>query len=363
MADLRARLAALPKPELHVHLRGAMPLETFDALTAQYPSLDVTQLARPGLVDAWRARANIAPFLEPGAKSLDEVRRLFDYPDFTTFILTFALTGFWIRTPEDFRRLVDDVLASLAAQRIVYAEITVSVREYVLQGVPLEALLATLDEAAATAPLRVRWIMDLVRDFGAQAGEELLEAVLAYGCRSLVGITIGGSEHQCPPAPFQRAFERAREAGLRLTAHAGEAAGPASVWDALRLLGVERLGHGVRAIEDPALVRYLAEHRIPLEVCPTSNLMTRLYPSYAEHAVHALHAAGVPVTVSTDDPTFFHTALADELAHLHAAGMSEATIRELVANGYRYAFAEEAVKAELLRQFEEAWPAERESAP
>ncbi len=351
--DLRAFFDSLPKAELHVHLRGAMPPEVFAALTAKYAELDLTTVARPGLVERWRGRAHLAPWLRPGARTVEQVRELFRFDDFASFILTYALTGFYFREVDDFRQLVDGVLSGLARQNIVYAEVTVSVREYLNQGIALADLLAVLDEAAARAATRVRWIMDVVRDFGPEAGLELVGRVTDIGCASLVGITIGGSEHACPPAPFEPVFTAARRAGLRLTAHAGEALGPESVRDAVEILGVARIGHGVRAIEDPALVETLAARGIPLEICPTSNLCTAIYPSYARHPLFALHQAGVPVTVNTDDPTFFGTTLTDELLRLHTAAVPLSELRTMLTNAYRYAFDPSA--AELLPAFESAW--------
>jgi adenosine deaminase len=130
----------------------------------------------------------------------------------------------------------------------------------------------------------------------------------------------------------------AREAGLRRTVHAGEGLGPESVWGAIRELEVERIGHGVRSIEDPALVRHLAENKIPLEVCPTSNLWTGIYPSYQAHPLKALHEAGVPLSINTDDPGFFGTSLSAEYEHASEMGLSEAAIREIMRNGFRHAF-------------------------
>ena len=148
-----------------------------------------------------------------------------------------------------------------------------------------------------------------------------------------------------PPAPFRRAFEIAREAGLRTTVHAGEALGPESVWDALRILEVERVGHGVRAAEDPALVRTLAERGIPLEVCPTSNIRTGVYWTLAEHPVLNLFESGVPITINTDDPTFFGVTLAGELAGLRQIGFSWPQIGELADNAFRFAFDAKAAAA------------------
>jgi adenosine deaminase len=200
----------------------------------------------------------------------------------------------------------------------------------------------------------VQWIADLVRDFGADTCLELLNDLIAQDCRSLVGITLGGAEHRFPPEQFERVYATARDAGLRLTIHAGEALGPESVWNALEL-GVERIGHGVRSIEEPALVRHLAERRIPLEVCPTSNLRTGIYPSYSAHPLEALYVAGVPVTINSDDPTFFGTTLIDEYLHMHEAGIAQDDLYEMLKNGFRYAFLPQTEREKYLEELERAW--------
>jgi adenosine deaminase len=200
----------------------------------------------------------------------------------------------------------------------------------------------------------VQWIPDLVRDFGPEATLAMLEELIAAGSPAIVGITLGGSEHLFPPAQFAKVYDKAREHGLRLTIHAGEALGPQSVRDALGL-GVERIGHGVRAIEDPALVAYLAEKGVPLEVCPTSNLRTGIYPSYEAHPVRVFYESGVPITINTDDPTFFRTTLVDEYLHLQALGLGEDAIYNMIRNGFMYAFlAQDEIDA-YLKLLEQEW--------
>jgi adenosine deaminase len=347
---------ALPKAELHVHLRGAMPMAVFADLLSRRAG-DLAERLPERHRTLFERYDNIRPFLRPRAWSAEEVAPLFRFASFDQFLATFAFTGYAIGSADDFQRLVDGVLASFRAQRIVYAEITVSVREYLRRGVPLPALCAILDEAAAAPGIRVRWIVDLVRDFGPEAGLTLLAEIIAQRCASIVGITLGGSEHRHPPAGFAAIYDLARAHGLRLTVHAGEALGPPSVWDALTVLGVERIGHGVRAVEDPALVRHLAERALPLEVCPTSNLATGLYPSLAGHPLRALHDAGVPLSLNSDDPTFFGTTLAEEYARVEAAGLPTGDVLALLKNGFRHAFLPPAEIARYLAEVDAAWAA------
>jgi len=164
----------------------------------------------------------------------------------------------------------------------------------------------------------------------------------------VVALGLGGAEAGAPPEPFEPYFDRARAAGLRSAPHAGEHAGPASVWGAIRALGAERIGHGVRSIEDPALVGYLAERQLALEVNPTSNLRLGVYPDLASHPLRRLHDAGVPIVVGSDDPPLFNTTLSDELLLLAAEfGCDVATADELLLNGVRHSFLPEDRKRSL----------------
>ena len=182
---------------------------------------------------------------------------------------------------------------------------------------------------------------------------EVLETLLRHRPRRLVGITLGGSEHRFPPAQFKSLYDRAREKGLRLSVHAGEALGPSSVWDALNILGAERIGHGIRSIEDPKLMAHLADHRIPLEVCPTSNIHTGICHDYKSHPLPLLHEAGIPISLNTDDPAFFRTTLVDECLHVREMGVRETDIVSILAGGFQHAFMPETQKTTLLKQFED----------
>jgi adenosine deaminase len=290
-----------PKVELHIHLEGAIPLETMWSLISRHGG-------------------------DPAVPDRTELVRRLVYRDFPHFIDAWTwMTGF-LRTPDDFTTLADAVATSLAAQHILYAEASISPTDYVRHGASVEeivlAVRSGIDRVATTT---VNLNVDLVRDTGPQRAMRTLEAVIDVAHDAGVGgITIGGSEHDHPPGPFAPVYRRAREAGLRLTAHAGEAAGPEGVWSAIRDLGVERIGHGIRSVEDPDLVAHLVEHQIPLEVCPTSNLRTGVAADWASHPVHALLAAGANVTISTDDPTYFECDLAGELRKIERTGAATA---------------------------------------
>jgi len=355
LPNLRQALPALPKAELHLHLRGAMPPAVLAELLNKYGVERALADAPARHLEAFRRYPNLRPFLTPRRWSPDEAQALFRYESFDNFLMSYCFTKYLFHEPDDLRLLLAHVLDGLRAQNIAYAEITVAAVAFWQSGIPYEDIKACLEEAAAATAPRVQWILDLCRDYTPEGCMATLREMIELRCSGLVGITLGGSEHLFPPSDFTEVYSVAREHGLRLTVHAGEALGPESVWDAIRLLGVERLGHGVRAIEDPALVEYLAEHRIPLEVCPTSNLRTGIYPSYEAHPLKALHDAGVPVTINSDDPTFFDTTLAQEYVHAYSLGLAPQDLFQILSNGFRYAFLPRQVAESHLSRLREAW--------
>ncbi|MDJ0960112.1 MAG: adenosine deaminase [Acidimicrobiia bacterium] len=279
-----------PKVELHLHLEGAIPLDTLWSIVQRHGG-------------------------DPGVPDRDALVAKLAYRDFAHFIEAWTwMTGF-LRTPEDFRVAGAAVAASLLEQGIVYAEASISPSDYAAHGMSVEEIAVAVRTGIDSVPgARISLIVDLVRDPGPERAHATLDSVLGIADDAgIVGVTIGGSEQDHPPGPFAGVYRRARDAGLHLSAHAGEAAGPSSVWSAIRDLGVERIGHGVRSVEDPQLLAYLVEHQIPLEVCPTSNIRTGVVSDLESHPVRQLIAAGARVTISTDDPTFFHCNLTDEL--------------------------------------------------
>lgn len=279
-----------PKVELHLHLEGAIPLATLWQLIEHHGG-------------------------DPEVTTVDDLRRRFEYTDFPHFIDTWWwLTGY-LRTAEDFTQIAEGVARDLAAQNIVYAETSFSPTDFERHGLSPQDLAIAIRRGLDRVPeVGVTLNCDLVCDTGPDRAERTLAMVLEVVDEAGVrGITIGGSEQTHPPQPFAAVYRKAAAAGMRLTAHAGEAAGPESVWGALRALGVERIGHGVRSVEDPDLVAYLVAHQTPLEVCPTSNIRTGVAPSWEDHPMGALLAAGALVTISTDDPAMFHCDLAGEL--------------------------------------------------
>jgi adenosine deaminase len=354
---MKSLLQQLPKSELHLHLRGAVPPEVFADLFNKYGPEAAIGSAPDSVKDTFRRCPNIRPFLSRRRCSPEHVSNLFRYQSFEHFLFTYFFTGFFIRSPDDLQHLIAGVLESLRAQNIVYAEITVSAIEYVRHGLPLARTVGCLDQGAAHPRLRLQWIIDLVRDSGPDAALAQLEEIIHLRCPSIIGITLGGSEHRFPPGRFSRVYALARDHGLRLSIHAGEAAGPDSVREALDTLQVERIGHGVRAVEDESLVRRLAADGIPLEVCPTSNIATGIYSSLAAHPIKALFDAGVPVTVNSDDPTFFNTTLADEYASILPLGFTSDDVLQLLRNAFTYSFLPRDAAARYLAHLDSEWQA------
>ena len=287
------RLQAAPKVELHLHLEGAIPLDTLWDLLCKYGG-DPVVASRQALVDHLR------------------------YTSFSHFINTWWwMTGF-VRSVEDFEHIAQSVAADLARQNIVYAEASFSPTDFERHGLTVQEMATAIRRGLSrVTSTQVVLNCDLVRDTGPERASRTLKAVTEAAAESDIrGITIGGSEQTYPPGLFVDVYRRAANAGLRRTAHAGEAAGPDSVRGALDLLGVERIGHGVRLVEDPALLDRVVAEQTPLEVCPTSNLRTGVVSSWDDHPVGRLLDAGANVTISSDDPTFFHSSVAADLAEV-----------------------------------------------
>lgn len=326
------RFDAAPKVELHLHLEGAIPKHTLWKLVQSHGG-------------------------DPSVPDFRSLQQRFVYRDFPHFIdAWWWMTGF-LRTEHDFTTAAEAVARRLADQNIVYAEASFSPTDFERHGLSAQQMAMAIRRGLdRVTEVRVVLNADLVRDTGPQRAAATLRSVLEVADAADVrGITIGGSEQDHPPEPFAAVYRWAADAGLRLTAHAGEAAGPASVWGALQALGVERIGHGVRSVEDSELVDHLVETQIPLEVCPTSNVRTGVAPNWGAHPVHALLAAGANVTINSDDPTFFDCSLAGEfrtLAEYGSASMEALTLAAVDAS-----WLGESEKAEVARLVTSWWRA------
>ncbi|HEU5317399.1 MAG TPA: adenosine deaminase [Chloroflexota bacterium] len=338
---------AAPKAELHLHLEGAMRPATVLALARQN-------------------KATLPPDVESA------LHTAFRFDDFEHFIRTYVAVTRVLRRAEDYERIVVELAEDLARQHVSYAEVTVSPSTHVLfLGTPqqdfVDGLARGRQRALVEHNVELAWIFDVVArsvdppryyDFTTQCA-------IDHRDRGSVAIGLVGMGIDRETEAFLPYVARARASGLHFTPHAGELRGPEQIWPALELLGAERIGHGVRAVEDPGLVETLAAHRIPLEVCPTSNVRLGVYPSHAAHPLRRLHEAGVPVTVNSDDPGLFGATLGDEAALLATAlGFTVEQIDEILLNGVRCAFLPPERKTALLERHKgELARLKRELAP
>jgi aminodeoxyfutalosine deaminase len=326
-------LRALPKAELHLHLEGTVSPETLVELSRRHDAQGIT---------------------------LAEARSLYLYTDFTGFLLAFKAVSERLRTREDYDLITFRMLERLAAQGVVHAEVYVSVGVvYYWRRIEFESLFHGMEAARVRAEqqfgITLYWIFDAVRHFGPEEAARVFRkaAELRPASPSIVGIGIGGDERRAGAEPFRELFQEAQEAGLRLTAHAGETMGPESIWAALNI-GVERIGHGLSAQLDADLMEVLAERQIPLEICITSNLRTGCCPTLEEHPVRRYFDAGLMVTLNSDDPAMFQSDLQDEYRLAHDSfGFTGEHLRELAANSIEASFLPATRKVNLLRQIEQ----------
>ncbi len=240
-----------------------------------------------------------------------------------------------LQTPEHYAMATRDLLDRLAFQGVTYAEITLSAGVVLWKDQDLAAVYDAVWRASQRSSVKTFWILDAVRHFGAEPGMRVAEFAVTRCDQGVIAFGIGGDEARGPAELFRDVFAFARDGGLRLVCHAGETTGPQSIWAALEI-GAERIGHGIAAARDPALMAKLRESNIPLEVCISSNLCTGVVASIEEHPVRKLYDAGVPIVLNTDDPSFFRTSLTRE--YELARDVFGLPIEELAANSFRYAF-------------------------
>lgn len=285
----------MPKVELHVHLEGSIQPATLLTL----------------------AERNGFPLPASDQESLEEFYR---FTDFDHFIQTYVTISRCLRTVDDFRLIAYEFGAEMARQKIRYAEVTFSPYTHVTNtGLPFAEIVAALDDgrrcSQADFGVEFQWVFDIVRDDPSSQHTVVRWAASALD-QGVVALGLGGTERGYPPEWFAESFAEARAAGLHRVPHAGEVAGPESVWGAIRHLDAERIGHGVRSEEDPELVAYLREYQIPLELCLTSNLCLGVYPSPQDHPIRRLWDQGLYLTINSDDPPMFNTDLVQEYQKL-----------------------------------------------
>ena len=295
-----------PKAELHLHLEGSVEPETLYEL-------------------------------DPST-SVEKYRAFYHYTDFDAFLRAFGMIGKRLRTPADYALITRRLLERLEAQNVRYAEIIVAAGVVLWKQQDFAPIFDAIHAAAAESNVQTRWILDAVRQFGVEPAMEVAKLAAERVDRGVVALGIGGSEERGPATWYRDVFAFARRAGLHLHAHAGESAGPQSIWDALEI-GAERIGHGIAAVHDQALMRHLREQDIPLEICMTSNLITGVVKRLENHPVRRLFEAGVPIVLNSDDPAMFRCSLTGEyqLAKDRFC-FTEAELHSVAENAFRYAF-------------------------
>ena len=315
----------VPKVELHVHLEGTAP-----------PDLIRRLAERNGL---------------PVPEGVFAAPDRFAYTDFLDFLKTYDKAASVIRTGEDYRDITYEYLMGCAAEGAIYVELTASPDHAKLVGLSdeehLDGIARGIDDARADSGIEGRILISCVRNFGVEPALRVARYAAERPHPYIVGFSMAGDEESYPPGAYAEAFEVAAEAGLGCSVHAGEWAGPESVRGALEL-PVSRIAHGVRSIEDPALVEELAERGTYLECCPTSNVVLGIYPSYDEHPLPRLRAAGVRVTLGSDDPPYFGASIGGEyeLCRRHF-GFTDDNLRSLTRTALDAAFCDEALKRRL----------------
>ncbi|OGN90289.1 MAG: adenosine deaminase [Chloroflexi bacterium RBG_13_46_14] len=302
----------VPKVELHLHLTGAIPHETLWEMIKKYGG-------------------------GPSVPDINALEEKFRYRDFMHFLETWVWKNRFLREYEDFTFLSEAVARDLVSQNILYAEVFFSMSRFINNNLTVTGLAEAVRAGLSRVPeIDINLIIDLVRDNGPENAERILPDIIEAREFGVIGIGLGGAEQLYPPELFTDVFEKARRAGLQTTAHAGEAAGPESIWSAINNLKIERIGHATRAIEDEKLVDYLAEHSIPLEICPISNVKTGVVESIKKHPVRYYYDRNIPVTINTDDPKMFGNSLAEEYEILaNDLGFIRDEIRTMLFNAVR----------------------------
>lgn len=324
-----------PKIELHLHLEGAFTVEFLFELIQTYGG-------------------------DPSVKTIHDLKKKFIFRDFPHFIETWFWKNQFFKSSEDFEHSTYFTLKNLHHQNVIYAEVFYSPWDFVQFGLQVEkiteAILAGIQRAKNDFGIRCQLIADRCRDYGAETAIDRFKQILPYRDKGVIGIGLGGSEQKFPPEPFEKVYKLAKEKGFHRVAHAGEATGAESVWRAIQKLDVERIGHGVRSIEDPRLVEFLKERQLPLEVCATSNLKTAVFPSIEAHPIKQFFEAGLLVTINSDDPTMFVTTITNEVIMLYEeVDFTPRSIKQLTFNALDAAFLSTDEKKNYRKQIDQYW--------
>ena len=322
-------IRSLPKAELHLHLEGSIGAEELGELIVLHGG---------GPVDRER------------------LVQLYRHKDFTAFLDAFKHITHWLQTPEDYELITYRLMQKLKAENVLYAEVYVSVGVILFRGRDFSPIFEGLERGRVRGErdfgVSLVWIFDAVRHFGVEAAERVFNKAIELRQRNVIGIGIGGDERRAAPELFRELYARAKDHGLRLTAHAGESSGPRSILGALEALKAERIGHGLTAYQDCELMARLAESQVPIEICLTSNLRTGCCATAAQHPLKTYYDLGLMVTLNTDDPAMFETTLSREYQVAQETfGFADAQLRELAMNSFRASFLPEERKHEYLLRF------------
>ena len=328
--DVEALIKALPKVEQHVHIVGSTRPETLLWL-----------LREGGLKKPFR--------------TVKDVRRFFQYRDFPHFINVYKTVFRCITQEDQFERITYEMLEDDARCNVRCVEASFSAPDHVKEGLDFELMLDAINRGVYHAHrdfgIQCNLRIDLVRNYGPDVGIQVLDWI-ENKRDNIVSIDIGGSEEKFPPKPFAHVYQRAKEMDLHLVAHAGEAAGPESIWDAIKYLNIERIGHGVAAKQDPELIDYLLKQDIAIEMCPTSNLRTGVVSSLERHPIRDFFEKGIKVTVNTDDPSMFNTDMNNEYLQLHRQlDFTVSELFRLTLNALDSSFLSETRKVQLHKSF------------
>lgn len=329
---IREFIRRMPKAELHLHMEGAVQPSTWLKLA------DRNGIRLP-------------------ADTPEALNEVFRFRDFNHFIELYTLCCTCLVNADDFRLATYELLEDLAGQNVRYAEIFMSPTLHLARGVQWETIMEGVSAARRDGErdfgIQTSFIPDISRELGPERGLAVAKHVAESAKYGVIGLGIGGPEIGFPPDDYWESFDLVGEAGMRRVAHAGETMGPESIWGAIKALNAARIGHGVRCLEDPALVDYLREHQIALEVCPTSNVCTGVSADWASHPLKRLMDAGLLVTLNSDDPGMFNTTLTDEfLLAQETFDLSLEQIKELTLNALRASFLDAESKARRIAEFE-----------
>jgi adenosine deaminase len=336
MDTIEKFITQMPKVELHVHLEGSVRPQTLLKLAKRH------QVALP-------------------ATTIEDLRKWYTFRDFDHFIEIYLTISDCLRTADDIELIAREFLENQAQQNIVYSEVTFTpYNQFVAHRLGFQEQLAAVNRARAWGEkalgVRMGIIIDIPRTVTPEEGEIVADWVIeGYGA-GVIACGLGGPERGNPPEKFRTAFDKVRRAGIPCILHAGETEGPKSIWSALRVADSQRIGHGVRAVEDANLLAYLREKQIPLEVCPSSNICLKVFPSMAEHSLPRLMQAGLYLTINSDDPPMFNTTLTNEYRVAHQNfNWGPDIIAQLVLNAVKAALLPDEERAAMDQEFQLAF--------